>query len=144
MTKNELSLSELTKTVKVMEHMKPKGHPKHTGKVCPRKRKVMEDNKENKPAKKKREPSSANIEDELHVKIIDHHVKSDHPVKNKHSDKSHHPVKNGHPTKSDYLPVNTDYLDPEEVMCKVNDKYILRRYDLSTLKDGEWLNDKVS
>ena len=53
-------------------------------------------------------------------------------------------TKNGHPTKSDYLPVNTDYLDPEEVMCKVNDKYILRRCDLSTLKDGEWLNDKVS
>ena len=62
-------------------------------------------------------------------------------VKNDHPDKS--PSRQGWSyCQSHHLPVNTDCLDPEEVMCKVNDKYILR-CDFSSLKDGEWLNDKV-
>ena len=59
------------KTAKVKEHVKPKGRPKHTGKIWPQKRKVMEHDKENKPAKKKTKSFSANVkDDELHAKTV--------------------------------------------------------------------------
>ena len=71
MAKNELSLSVLMKTAKVKEHVKPIRRPKHTGKIWPRKRKMMEHDKENKPAKKETKSFSANVkDDELHAKTV--------------------------------------------------------------------------
>ena len=61
----------LIKTAKIKEHIKPKGRPRHTGKFWPSKRKAAEQNKENKPANKKRRSSSINIDDdESFAKIV--------------------------------------------------------------------------
>ena len=61
----------LINTAKIKEHMKPKRRPRHTGKFWPSKRKVAEQNKENKPANKKKRSSSVNIDDdESFAKIV--------------------------------------------------------------------------
>ena len=61
------------KTAKVKEHVKPKGRPKHTGKLWPRKRKINSSSKkqskdENKPFCKKTKRSDT--EQELHTKSV--------------------------------------------------------------------------
>ena len=60
------------KTAKVKEHIKPKGHPKHTGKVWPRKRKINENKPFCKKAKKSHTtpgPCTENVADELNRNV---------------------------------------------------------------------------